>query len=72
MFTNKMTVNLAQHAQGYVDGGQQGSERRRHVRVERRGGEAEHKQGSVFSQIYTLAEGKEREREKIIRVFIRI
>lgn len=56
LFTDRNQGNLAQYAQGHVDGGQQGSKRRCHVRVEGRGGEAEHKQGSVFGQVHTLKE----------------
>lgn len=55
-----MTLNLAQHVQGYVDCGQKSSERRCHVRVERWSGKTEHKQGSVFSQIHTLVEEREK------------
>lgn len=64
-----MTFNLAQHAQGYIDCGQQRSKWRCHIRVKRWSGEAEHKQGSVFSQIHTLAEVGGGGREIII-VFI--
>lgn len=53
-FLTKLNIYLAQHAQGHVDGGQQGSKRRSHIGVERRSCEAEHKQGSILGQIHTL------------------
>lgn len=50
----KLNIYLTQHAQSHVDGGQQGSKRRSHIRVKCWSREAEHKQGSVFCQIHTL------------------
>lgn len=53
-FITTLNIYLAQHAQGHVDGGQQGSKRRSHIRVKRWSCEAQHKQGSIFCQIHTL------------------
>ena len=63
-----LEIYLAQHAQGHVDGGQQGSKRRSHIRVKRRSCEAEHKQGSILCQVHTLTH-KQRHRHYIIRYF---
>lgn len=53
-YYNDHLLHLAQHAQSHVDGGQQGSKRRRHIGVKRWSRKAEHKQSSVFGQIHTL------------------
>lgn len=55
-FTVSLNTHLAQHAEGHVDGGQQGSKRRSHVGVERRRREAEHEEGSILGQVHALTQ----------------
>lgn len=54
----RMSTHLCQHAEGHVDGGQQSSKGRRHVRVEGRSSEAEDKQGSVLCQVHALKQAQ--------------